>query len=457
MVERKHQHILNVARALKFQSGLPMKYWNDFVLTSVFLINRIPTPTLDNKTPFEVLFKRKPVYTDLKVFGCLAFATTLMHNRHKFDPRGRKCVFLGYPFGTKGYKLLDLENNKVFISRNVKFYEDIFPFKDCKNPKYTDESNLNHKLPTPAQLSYPEFINDNLDYPASLNPRLPVESDQESNQNMETSGNQEPDPEPATQPEIPNEPDIPRRSERNKRTPTYLQDFICQQATSLTHSKTSDKKKGTLISGTPFPLCATVSYHKLSLHHKSFVSSILTHSEPTTYQKAIENSEWCKAMKDEIYALELNKTWTVTDLPPGKVPIGCRWVYKVKFNADGIIERYKARLMAKGYTQLEGIDYHETFSPVAKLVTVRTLIAIAAAKGWYLHQFDVNNAFLHGNLEKEVYMEIPPGYSTDHISDFRDNGALKVCKLNKSLYGLKQASRQWYARLSSFIIEQGFQ
>ena len=114
-------------------------------------------------------------------------------------------------------------------------------------------------------------------------------------------------------------------------------------------------------------------------------------------------------MNEEMKALQKNSTWEVVDLPEGKKPVGCRWVFNIKYKADRTIERCKARLVAKGYTQTYGIDYMETFAPVAKINTVRILLSLAVNLDWPLHQFDVKNAFLHGNLQEEVYMELPPG------------------------------------------------
>jgi hypothetical protein len=124
----------------------------------------------------------------------------------------------------------------------------------------------------------------------------------------------------------------------------------------------------------------------------------------------------------------------LVDLPPGKFAVGCKWVYKIKTRADGLVERYKAHLVAKGFAQEYGIDYEETFAPVARLTSVRSLLAVAAVRHWQLFQMDVKNAFLNGDLTEEVYMHLPPGYH---------HPPHKVCRLRQALYGLKQAPRAW--------------
>lgn len=178
-----------------------------------------------------------------------------------------------------------------------------------------------------------------------------------------------------------------------------------------------------------------------------FLANISLEKEPTQYGQASQDASWVDAMNQELQALESNHNWELTSLPPGKKAIGSKWVYKIKRHADGSIERYKARLVAKGYSQTEGVDYFECFSPVAKPVTVRLLIAIASMKNWDLHQLDFNNAFLHGYLSEEVYMTPPLGYTKARHG--------QVCKLRRSLYGLKQASREWNNELCSTLSSFG--
>jgi len=171
--------------------------------------------------------------------------------------------------------------------------------------------------------------------------------------------------------------------------------------------------------------------------------------EPRSYQKASLSPCSVEAMKDEIEALKLNNTREIVDTLAGVKPIGCKCFYKIKRKSNGSVERYKARLVAKGFSLVEGIDFFETFSPVVKMATIYFILALAFANKCQLQQLDVSNAFLHGDLSEEVYMTIPQG--------LQDHGSSQSCKLKKSLYGLKQASRKWYEKLFDLLISFGYQ
>ncbi|PNX64837.1 retrovirus-related Pol polyprotein from transposon TNT 1-94, partial [Trifolium pratense] len=164
--------------------------------------------------------------------------------------------------------------------------------------------------------------------------------------------------------------------------------------------------------------------------------------------EAMSDPGWRQAMVDEMDALHSNGTCDLVPLPNGKTTVGCRWVYTVKVRPNGKIDHLKARLVAKGYTQIFGLDYGATFSPVAKIASVRRFLAIAAMHQWPFHQLDIKTAFLHGELQEEVYMAQAPGFTVSGASHL-------VCRLRRELYGLKQSPRAWFGRFSTVLQEYG--
>ena len=178
----------------------------------------------------------------------------------------------------------------------------------------------------------------------------------------------------------------PRRSTHSRSLPTYLQDF---EVSNISNNAVS----------TEYQIHSFLSYKSLSDNCKQTIMLISSDEETHNYEEAIMHSSWIQAMKEELKALEENKTWSLTKLPLGKTTIGCRWIYKIKHKVDGSVERYKARLVAKDYTQIEGLNFFDTFALVAKLTTIRLLLSLATIHNWTLKQLDVNNSFLHGELD----------------------------------------------------------
>ena len=520
-VERKHRHILNVARALRFQAHLPINFWGESVLTAAYLINRTPSKVLNGKTPYELLFNTKPSYDNIKMFGCLFYAHSKSRTKDKFAPRSRKCIFVGYPHGTKGWKVYDLETNEIFISRDVIFHETIFPFsthnigkcekeillgnnntinenclRDCgyhevENGEHRGNGLIEEK-DLPPEIGLPECeVHENtspLEKTGPFAPRdesesilsrrtdlavigphtyadpglfsqygvsmLPVHgfdaSQTSALESMVGTGLKTAELDRPVDRGSAENPDgqlnVNHRPTRMKRAPSHLEDYFCY--TSQVNDPSLASLPANSSSGNPYPLVNYITCNNFSASHRAFLATITKIVDPRYYQEAVKDSRWRHAMAEEIRASEENKTWTIEELPPGKKPISCKWVYRVKYRSDGTIERFKARLVVRGDHQLEGFDFTETFAPVAKMYSVRTFLSVAVARGREIHQMDVNNAFPHGDLEEEVYMKLPPGFSS--------SSPTKVCKLRKSLYGLRQAPRQWFAKLSSTLIAYGF-
>ncbi|GJV45434.1 retrovirus-related pol polyprotein from transposon TNT 1-94 [Tanacetum coccineum] len=445
VVERKHRHLLETARALMFDANLPKQFWGECILTAAYVINRLPSKVIKNKTPFELLMNQKPDYEFLRVFGCLAYFTNTNTKGDKFEERGKPGVFLGYLTGTKGYKILDLETRKIIVSRNVNFYEQKFPFKNIEeiNKDCVEEPIICHDCdchdePILAQNKEqnPMEQDQQMDHDQTNEPSGPHEThdgDETGQINDEGQPNND-----EIETNEGGEAQVETRPTRPKTQPSRFKDFVVQVPPSLKHpTSTSNQVTSTV----RYPISNFVSYDKFSTNHKGFLAAITNNEEPKCFKQAAQDARWCEAMQKEVKALEKNSAWTLEYLPKGKRAIDLKWVYKIKFKPNGevekykarLVEKYKARLVAKVFNQMKGVDYHGTFAPVTKLVTVRTLLAIAVKWDWIIHQLYVNSAFLNGDLDEEVYMKIPQGFSNDNET--------RVCRLRKSLYGLKQASR----------------
>ena len=178
----------------------------------------------------------------------------------------------------------------------------------------------------------------------------------------------------------------------------------------------------------------------------------ITDDDPRTVREAVDSEDgklWKEAMVDEMASFHKNNAWDLVELPAGRKPIGSKWVFKKKMNVEGKVEKYKARLVAKGYSQVPGIDFGDIFSPVAKVTSIRLLLSVAAAFDFEIEQMDVKTTFLHGDLEEEIYMKQPEGFMVKGKKEL-------VCRLKKSLYGLKQSPRMWYQKFDTYIRGLGF-
>ena len=273
----------------------------------------------------------------------------------------------------------------------------------------------------------------------------------------------EPNPEADGEPEFPPAPTVPDQPSVPSCSPGVLDHH---QSPPLKYYKRKSKggpedsiggewsialRKGKRLCVKPRPHDVTnfLTFENVSPQYKTFLVGLQDITLPKSHHEGLRVSQWKEAMDDEMRALIQNDTWEIVDLPKGKKSVGCRWIFTLKYNADGTLDRHKARLVARGYTQTYGIDYQDTFAPVAKLNTIRIMISLAVNLDCPLLQYDIKNAFLNGELKEEIYMDIPPGYEDP-------TAAGKVCKLKKALYGLKQSPRAWFGRFSQTMKSLGY-
>ena len=383
--ERLNRTLIEGVRTMLADSKLPHGFWAEALSTYVYLRNRSPTNALTGITPYEAWCGSKPDVSFFRIFGCSAYAHIPKTERRKLDPKSRKCVLLGYGASQKGYRLYDIERLKVIHSRDVVFDETSTPGVQKDTPVKYVQLQVNDE-PTVESTEQQSLPGRESEIVTELNP--------------------------STQETLPTAPDEmgPRRSARSKHKPDRYGDVV---TVALSDQDLAD------------PMSVTEA------------------------RAAVDRDEWNMAMEAEMRSLRLNKVWDLVEPPPNRKIIGSKWIFKRKFNADGVLERHKARLVAQGCTQKFGLDYEETYSPVVRFESIRVLLAMGAQYDLILHQMDVSTAFLNGELSEEVYMRQPEGF----IEPGKEN---LVCQLRRSIYGLKQSPRCWNHALDSQLRDLGF-
>ena len=426
VAERKNHHLIETTRTLLIHGHVPDRFWGDAVLTACYLINRMPSSVLNNQVPQSVLFPQQTLHSlTPRVFGSTCFVHDLSPGLNKLSPQSHKCVFLGYTRSQKGYKCYSPTLRRYFISADVTFFESVPFFASTSSTSVSESVSSTLPLPLLVPITH-------IPLEVSPDPNNPTQPPLQVYQRQRwrlpsslpipaSSGptDSHPEPMPSSPPAPPPEPALPIAL-----------------------------RKGIRSTRNPSPHYVALNYHRLSPSHYACLSSLSSVSIPKTAGEAFAHPGWRQAMVDEMCALQNSGTWDLVPLPPGKSVVGCRWVFTVKVGPDGKVDRLKARLVAKGYTQIFGLDYGDTFSPVAKMASVRVFLSMAAIRHWPLYQLDIKNAFLHGDLTEEVYMEQPPGFVAQGESGL-------VCHLRKSLYGLKQSPRAWFGRFSSVVQQFG--
>lgn len=396
VAERMNRSLVEKAKCLLFDANLPKKFWAEAIGMATYIINRSIAAS-HGKIPEEMFYGKRIDLSDLKIFGSDVMVLVPKQRRRKWDKNSEKMTFVGIDENTKGYRCIDRSTYKLTISRDVIFHENI---------------------PEKAMAITDEGISDS------------VRDSDEENDDQSTLDTESPGKEP---------------------------DEAEEDNTSFeSTNETTDDQNTTDSNYEPDETLGTVPAQRMqtrsqtgSTIHPFQLTNFAFFIDPNTVTEAMNGpnaEDWKTAMNNEMRSHDENKTWTIVDLPDGRKPIKGKWVFKAKTDENGNVTRYKARLVAKGCSQKYGIDYGETFAPVIRYTSIRFLIALAAKNHLKIHQMDAITAFLQGDLDETIYMEQPELYS---------DGTKRVCKLNRAIYGLKQAGRQWNIKLDAALRKFG--
>lgn len=476
--ERLNRTLLEKTRCMLKGAALCGRYWGEAVMTAIYLKNRSPTAALSGRTPEEVWSGSKPDLAHLRVFGCIAYSLVPEQKRRKLDPKSKRYLFVGYSDTSKGYRLLDpsTEPKKVILSRNVVFIENKF-YKD-----FNEIDNMNNKCVFYNLTNGNDIDNLNSNNISSLNfsnndSNVPSSGENDCNDNMNSMDNNiintsqynntlSFDSEQSESNEITG--DTMAFSDGDEEYCTGSEDESVPAASpacgvhveSVTSSHEAAVEGGgglsPPVSVSQRPMRSTrsrlpVKYDDYEMDFSLIAQGILL-PEPQSFEEILnspDSHEWQAAMQCEYDSLISNNVWKLVDRPSNENVIKCKWVYKKKYDANGNFDKYKARLVARGFTQVEGLDYNDTFSPVVRHSTIRILFSLANELNLNIDHIDVTTAFLNGDLQETIFMEQPPGFSDNEFKN-------KVCLLLKGIYGLKQASRIWNVKVHNLLTKNGY-
>lgn len=457
VAERMNRTIIEKVRCMLLDSGLNASFWAEAASTAAYLINRIPCRDMVNETPEERWSNVKPDLSSLRIFGCRAMMHVPKVQRKKLDAKSVECLMMGYCEHSKAYRLFNSATKKVIVGRDVVFIEpnanEVNVFTNKTNELSSKDSNDNgsrHINTNNGASNCDSDDNDSDDYDSDDNDS---ESDADFSEaiidNNHILANVAPNTD-VDENDTTNAIEIDDNTNANA-VSSYIDlseasDGDNSMYSSFTETDFDVAASEVFIVQTPFnnPIESAGARNALGLY-AMLAAATNDVCEPKTYDQAIrceESGKWKNAMVSEFRSLIDNDTWELCTLPPERNAIDCKWVYKIKRNAQGEIDRYKARLVIKGYSQVKGIDYDETYSPVARYSSIRFLLAMAAKFNLIIHQMDAVSAFLQGDLQEEIYMRQPDGTN--------DNTG-RVCRLKRALYGLKQSSRVWNDKLNDVL------
>lgn len=438
VAERCNRTVMEMARTMLHHAKLPAEFWVDAVAAAVYIKNRCLHKAVAEATPEEAWSGKRPDLSHLRVFGCSAYVLVPSGDRGKLDAKCKRGVFVGYQHdaGQKAYRIYMADTKRYIVSRNVIFDETTFGVQQVgpapnlaevvqqllaiEHAEAQRAPDAVPQVPRPAEQLQRDEPDDegehgaDVDDPATDSYATAEESQSNADDADSDSSDEQPDVPTAAPPVISAVP-APATARRERRAPG--------------------------------------EWWRATAARAPMEPASVAELEPQSLREALSRPDaekWRAAVEEELDSVRRNQVFELAELPQGRRAIGCRFVFKIKQGPDGSVERYKARLVAKGFSQVEGVDFTETFAPVAKFSSIRAILAIAAALDLDVQQMDVKTAFLNGDLDEEIYMQQPPGTEQpgkEHL----------VWRLRKALYGLKQAPRMWYNKLDAMMSELQFE